>query len=561
MPINFGDLLISIAADASALNKGLKEADAKVGAFERGLTMAGRAAGALFAGAAVQQLAQFVQHSVQATAEIGRLADRAGLTAQQFQGLAHAFRDTQTPPEQLAQIFAVLGRNLSDLQRGTGPFLDFLQRSAPQLVEQFRAARDVNDAFGILSDSIATLSDRHDRLRLAQAAAGEMSGRLVNAMRQGRAAIDEQARAFHGMSDDAIRRAAELERRWSEMWGRIGAAGRAAIVTVFAPPDPITDTVANLDRLLAVTQRIAAARAARINPRTEDLGEYNRLLAVHIRMLGEAYDLQGRIVTLPPPQPFALTPDQIKAAQGQLALLQAQLSTLPQQTDFISSHFQAAWEQMARVMRANSETEAAISAQRIAMLRQEEAERQRVLGGAVQPMDELTRRQHELNYALERGVINAEQFGNAMQMAAATSRDAYLGAASAVAAATAKVFDDNKGVAAAAAVIATLEAANKALAAPPGPPVSYAYVAAALATGFANVRAILSTTKNSASAAAPSVSAPAAAPAAAASQSLHVTGVDRASFYSGAAMEGVIAGINEAVQNGATLISTRNLRA
>lgn len=56
-----------------------------------------------------------------------------------------------------------------------------------------------------------------------------------------------------------------------------------------------------------------------------------------------------------------------------------------------------------------------------------------------------------------------------------------------------KMFDVWKAFAIAEAIINTYKAANLALAAPPGPPVSFAYVAAAIAAGLANVIKITST--------------------------------------------------------------------
>jgi hypothetical protein len=67
---------------------------------------------------------------------------------------------------------------------------------------------------------------------------------------------------------------------------------------------------------------------------------------------------------------------------------------------------------------------------------------------------------------------------------------AYADAAAQGLAAASSIFGNNKALAIASAIADTYKAANMALASPPGPPVSYAYVAAAIATGLANVKAI-----------------------------------------------------------------------
>src|SRR5262245_60788637 len=116
-------LLVSIAADTKNFVAGLGRAEAALTKFGKATeaasarisTVIGTALGA----AAVHRLAAFSAASVQATARIGEMAERAGLSAEQFQALAGALRESGANQEQLSQASAKLATNLTDLQRGT----------------------------------------------------------------------------------------------------------------------------------------------------------------------------------------------------------------------------------------------------------------------------------------------------------------------------------------------------------------------------------------------------------------------------------------------------------
>jgi hypothetical protein len=147
-----------------------------------------------------------------------------------------------------------------------------------------------------------------------------------------------------------------------------------------------------------------------------------------------------------------------------------------------------------------------------------------------------------------------------------------------------QLWPQQKHAAIAAAVINTAVGVTKKLTSgiPPWNLAQAALVAAAGAVQIATIRSQSVSTAGSVqlpSASVPSVPATsggggagaaagggggAAAPAAAASAppgwTLTVKGLDPAAIYTGAMVDGIIDRINEAVQNGATLISTRNVR-
>lgn len=190
----------------------------------------------------------------------------------------------------------------------------------------------------------------------------------------------------------------------------------------------------------------------------------------------------------------------------------------------------------------NSEEVEARKAERLAELNEMLDRGKQLTTDQLQPLDELTKKRRDLIELLHEGVISEEQYAKASSSAAWTMASSYASAASAVAGALAGVFQKNKTLAIASAMISTFEAAAKALAAPPGPPFSYAYVAAALASGFAQVRNIQNTNKDSSgggggAAASTAAATPAAATPAAATQgpqsTLFVQGFSAGQFFSG----------------------------
>lgn len=101
-----------------------------------------------------------------------------------------------------------------------------------------------------------------------------------------------------------------------------------------------------------------------------------------------------------------------------------------------------------------------------------------------------------LEAAYKAGKIGAEAMGRAQAAAAYTAQNAYASLASNVMSSLGKLFENNKAVAVATALVNTYEGVTKALSAYP-PPLSFVAAAAALAAGMAQVLNIKSTSKSS----------------------------------------------------------------
>src|SRR5262249_1862518 len=152
----------------------------------------------------------------------------------------------------------------------------------------FRASKDTAEAFSTLVGFVNSLGNQYDRVRVLTAAGAEQFGRLNNVIRQGPNAIRENARAFQGLSDEAIKRAQEIERRWDDMMRRLRLAFQEAIVGA-GEPDPGQKFEQATKRIAELEEQLADRSTNAMRRRFEKQAEYNDLLKEEIRLLGQAY--------------------------------------------------------------------------------------------------------------------------------------------------------------------------------------------------------------------------------------------------------------------------------
>jgi len=506
------------------------ELDAALGRASRSMRQAqqaGQAAGAAIAAAftriggilagafAVERLVEFGTRALQTAAAIGRFADQAGLTTEQFQRLDFALRDARVPQEQLSQAFAIFSRNLSDLQRNTGGFLSFLQDAAPGLVSVFRNTRDVNSAFLALTDAAATLRDGHDRVRLVQAAMGEQGARLVNVMRQGSQAMHEQAASAHVLSDAQIQSATEIQRRWDDAVRAITFAAQRMGVAIAEAL-----RIIEIPRLQQLQQEVARTRAAfevaefdfqmmrrsrqedeatirrvteawqaytralqALSPVTATLGPQIRAIALAVAQGGTGWDLETQ---------------RIRGLNAQMQLFMAQMQTAPNAAIEASRAFQQAWTHTTAVLEANNATQAERDLARLNLMRQVDGEQQRILAGTLTAEEELQRRRTELHHAHTQEIISEAQLNRALQIAEMQRVSAMVGAIGTGLQAMASAWPKQKAFAVAATTASTIQAVMKAWSEPSLPwPLNAAVAGMIAAAGARNIATLMSTNPGS----------------------------------------------------------------
>lgn len=171
------------------------------------------------------------------------------------------------------------------------------------------------------------------------------------------------------------------------------------------------------------------------------------------------------------------------------------------------------------------------------------------------PMEKFIEKQMQINALLVQGAIDSTTASRAMQKAAMVVSNAYASAAAGIATDLGKVFEGNKAVAIATALINTYQAVTNAWANVPYP-LNIAAAAAALAAGMTQVANIRKTTKGSSSGSSDSGgSSSSGSPGPTQSpQQLLVQGINPDQFYRGDAMRGLAEAMLDFQRNGGQVI-------
>lgn len=124
------------------------------------------------------------------------------------------------------------------------------------------------------------------------------------------------------------------------------------------------------------------------------------------------------------------------------------------------------------------------------------AEGKQIMDEMRTPHEEAAARIERINELYRAGAIDAQTYGRASERAALILATTYADVASNIGNALGSIFEDNKGVAIASAVINTAQSITKTLATYGFTPFGISAAAAAAAAGYAQIRAIRSTSRN-----------------------------------------------------------------
>lgn len=138
----------------NAAGPAFKEAGAQLNSFS---TQAKAAAGVLAGVFSVGALSSWIKESALATAQMGRLAQLSGSSAEEFQGWAYAAKSVGIEQDKLGDVFKDVQDKVGDfLQTGGGTLADFFENIAPKVgvtAEQFRNLSGP-DALGLYVSSL-----------------------------------------------------------------------------------------------------------------------------------------------------------------------------------------------------------------------------------------------------------------------------------------------------------------------------------------------------------------------------------------------------------------------
>jgi hypothetical protein len=561
-----GALRITLAMNAGEFAKGAREAESRLTSL--GKTAAKTAAVvAAAAAAAVSGLALAVRGMLKEADQLTKMGRAIGVPVEQLSALKHAAELSGLSVEDLGKGMKTLSRNM----------MAAASDARSQVALAFQAIGvSVRDASGNLRSSTDVMKDVAERFKgmedgagktaLAMAIFGKSGADMINMLNNGRDGLNammEEARKLGIVIDQQTGEAAE---RFNDNLDRMSKIKKGIITQVSARLAPLMEQLS--ERFLAAARDTDFLdRAAKFLENTlKELVATGEIVAAIFKTIGTVVSAVAQAVMNVAKGEFSEAWEVLKG--GAL-----DVKTIFDDTRRSLSSLYDGWHATVQKIATDAPKVAApiiTSTRAIAEAEREvnkaRADAERLMKSLEEPQERLNRLMEEATILYAKGALTASEYGLAMERMsaqAANAMKANVGSAvTAVTGSLSALWSKSKKFAIADALANTYVAFNRALANPPGPPFSYVQAAAALASGMAQVRAIQSTNPGSSGGGGGggAASAPAAA-AAPPTQAIHISGVDRGHFYSGAMIENLMNAINEQTMNGRVLISTRNIAA
>lgn len=504
-----GALRVVLGMNAGEFKKGAREAETrldklgrKFGISAKQAKIAGAAIGAAMVGAAAG-VAVGVNRALTEFDKLTKMSRSVGVPVEQLTSLQHAAELSGASVDDLGKAFRNFARNAQSAARGPNDFsrsLDALNVSWRDADGHFRRADQV---MLDVADRFAQMEDGAGKTALAMRIFGEERGpKLVSFLNAG-------SEGLRGMQAEAERlgitfdtKAGEAAERFNDQMDRISKANSAFSTQLTQKMLPALEFVVNKYAEWATnssavrtwTDLIAEAFAGVVSMATKAVTSVDVMWLKFKTMAHNTRDLLSFNT--------AAIEERNRIMQARISKLHGDLA---HDLKLIWGEFnEGGWgpklepsggegdglQKPPRVVALEQENAA------LALVNEAERERLQIMEAMRDPYEVMIDRQTRLNELFGESAVHARLLGKANQMAAAAMHNAYASAASAVSGALSNLFSESKGLAIANALINTYEAVTAALKNPPGPPFSYAYAAAALANGMAQVAAIRSTNKS-----------------------------------------------------------------
>jgi hypothetical protein len=507
-----GSLVVRLIGDQTSLDsateKGkdsLKKVDKQAQSSAKSIANATKNIATAFVGA-MTTVAIAVGATIKSASELSKLAQSLGTTTEELSRLQYAASQSGVAAEVLRVGIVTLSKGLQDATKNaTGPAAQALDALGISAMGTGGHIKDQSVIILELADKFEKMRDGAGKTALAVQLFGEAGARLVPLLNKGRAGVqelkDEADKLGVTLSEGTGAASEEFTKTLGKMWATV-QGGLLIIAEKLLPTlqmlaDKFFDSGKATEWFKGVAYNLAIALKGVLS--------VSAILSATWEIALNTIGAVGRAL--------------MSLAKGQFTQAYNIMNdNAAKNTSVIEEHtkYQAdLWNQWAASVTTAASTfhegvaapvigstTEMMTAQEQLNLLVDDFNRKQEEGKAIQEGLRDPMQQHQadlvrLQELYAAGTISAQDYARAAGMSAATMKGAYASAASAITGALTALFQNNKSVAIANALVNTYQAMNAALAAPPGPPFSYAYVAAAAAQGFANVRSIMSTNKNS----------------------------------------------------------------
>ena len=165
---------------------------------------------ASFAGVfAVRQLVQFTNESMRLADEVGKTADKLGLTTDFLQRMQFAAEQTGIATNTLNMGLQRFTRRVAEARNGTGEAKAALEQLGIALNDSEGNARSIEDVLADVSDGLANTADSGEKVRLAFKFFDSEGVSLVSTLGEGSEALDSLMQSATGVIPEETIRQAE----------------------------------------------------------------------------------------------------------------------------------------------------------------------------------------------------------------------------------------------------------------------------------------------------------------------------------------------------------------
>lgn len=242
-------LVVLLGLDASNYKKGREQAEKETGetarkakanadAITKSLTEVGRTIAGLFLGfETATGFAKWLGALNSGEAALGRTAANIGMSAHELNKWGNAVELAGGSANDAQAAFSQLTEDFQKMATGAGPpsaLLEFIRARGVNIRDQNGALRDQGEIFEELADKTAQYGRAYQTTMLKQAG---LSAGYVNYLVQSRQLRAEQlqiAERDNAVTDETVKKAAELQQYWRNVGLQIQAAGQM-ILTALTP--------------------------------------------------------------------------------------------------------------------------------------------------------------------------------------------------------------------------------------------------------------------------------------------------------------------------------------
>jgi hypothetical protein len=179
-----------------------------------------------------------VQRVVSDLDNIGKTADRLGLTTDALQELRAAAESAGVSTNTFDMAIQRFGRRIAEARQGTGEAKGVIEEMGIALVAADGTARSIEAVLGDVADNMAGMAEQTDRNRIAMKLFDSEGVALVNLLREGSAGMAQMradARELGIVLDEELIREAEAARTQLDLLSKVIKAQLSRVLVELAP--------------------------------------------------------------------------------------------------------------------------------------------------------------------------------------------------------------------------------------------------------------------------------------------------------------------------------------